>query len=76
MKGDMGKWREPGRRTQKSLRMKRDVFYLIGLIRKAVLFINERFKKKKACWTLWKESRLGYVEICSNMFAKCFLVNN
>lgn len=47
MKGDMGKWREPGRRTQKSLRMKRDVFYLIGLIRKAVLFINERFKKKK-----------------------------
>jgi hypothetical protein len=25
---------------------------------------------------LWKKSRLGYVEICSNKFAKCFLVNN
>lgn len=46
MKGDMGKWRDLEGEHRK-LRMKRDAFYLIGLIRKAVLFINEGLKKKK-----------------------------
>lgn len=61
----------------RKLRMKRDVFYLIGFIEKAVLFINgHKKKKKKACQTPWKDSKLGYVEIFGNMFAKCFLVNS
>lgn len=40
MKGDVGKWRDLEGEHRK-LRMKRDVFSLIGLIREALLFINE-----------------------------------
>lgn len=40
MKGDVGKWRDLEGEHRK-LRMKRDVFSLTGLIREALLFINE-----------------------------------
>lgn len=46
MKGDVGKWRDLEGEHRK-LRMKRDVFSLTGLIREALLFINENEIKEK-----------------------------